>query len=174
MSQIVDFYTGGTDSKGRSLQDMLSWNDAMFEAVHDFIQWVFPLYEKSLHSINTPILSQEDIALLKASKAAQYNMLLSLERFEKFLGISKNEDAKRVNQWARNGDHNLLRITRVIRSLRLFGLEKEADNFYIKVMKIANSKLLSPVTKDFWNKVKIEDINASMTEKFLNLKRIDL
>lgn len=50
-SPIVDFYLGGQDSKGRTLDDILAFSDQQFEAGHDFIQWIFPLHEKSLHSI---------------------------------------------------------------------------------------------------------------------------
>jgi hypothetical protein len=44
MSQLLAFYRGeGTDAEGRFLKDIWTWTDDDLEAVHDFIQWLFPL-----------------------------------------------------------------------------------------------------------------------------------
>ena len=171
MSKIVDFYLGGQDNKGRSIDEILSWSDAKIEAVHDFIQWVFPLHEKSLHSINTPILSKEDIDILSNSDIAKANMSSCLDRFSDFLGLNDN-DQKKINFWANEGNHNLLRITRIIRSLRLFGLEMEAYEFYNKVITIGKDNSLPIVTMQFWTNALVGDISGSLTEKFLELKAV--
>lgn len=171
MSKIVDFYLDGTDDKGRSIADILNWSDSKIEAVHDFIQWVFPLHEKSLHSINTPVLSKEDIDILSNSDIARANMSACLDRFSDFLGLNNN-DQKKINFWANEGNHNLLRITRIIRSLRLFGLEFEAVDFYNKVISIGKDNSLPMVTMQFWSNALVGEINGSLTEKFLELKRL--
>jgi hypothetical protein len=172
MTNIIAFYTGGADNKGRTLDDMIALNDPKMEAGHDFIQWMFPLHEKSLHSVNTPVLTQEDIDALKASPVAKANMLRAFARFKDFLGVDGDE--RKFTRWARTGDHNLLRITRVIRSLRLFGFDKEAKDFHSKVTAAAKRFMVTPVTVEFWNKALNDDLGKSMTKKFLQSKRIDL
>src|SRR6266571_4801991 len=44
---IVAYYSGGPDAGGRMLAEILAWNDERLEAVHDFIQWVFPTRQPS-------------------------------------------------------------------------------------------------------------------------------
>ena len=39
---VVSFYAGGRDSQGRTLAEILAWGDDELEAVHDYIQWMFP------------------------------------------------------------------------------------------------------------------------------------
>jgi hypothetical protein len=167
---IITFYLGGKDTKGRSLNDMLAQTDPKFEASHDFIQWIFPLHEKSLHSVGTPVLTPEDIETLKTSKVAVANMKRAYARFKNFLGI----DIEKPYRWARTGDHNLLRITRAIRSLRLFGLNKEAKELHGKAIEIAKRFMVSPTTFEFWNKALNDDLGKSMTKRFLMEKKIEL
>ena len=47
-SALITFYRGsGTDHAGRRIDEILSWDDAALESVHDYIQWLFPLDEPS-------------------------------------------------------------------------------------------------------------------------------
>ena len=43
-------------------------------------------------------------------------------------------DVNKFYSWLGERNHNLLRITRIIRSLRLFGLDEEAREFYNKAL----------------------------------------
>jgi hypothetical protein len=169
MTSITSFYTGGQDNKGRTLDSVLAFSDNQFEGVHDFIQWIFPLHEKSLHSVGTPVLTPEDIQFLSSDPTAIANAKRSIARFQEFLGVT---DPRKYRRWAHNGDHNLLRITRAIRSLRLFGLETEAKNFYEQVKEIGKQQMLSPTTLQFWDKAANDDLGESMTANFLKMKQI--
>src|SRR5262245_5587601 len=63
VSRLLDFYRGeGTDAEGRRLDDILAWRDGRLEAVHDFIQWLFPLPEPSRFNPDAPLLTPHDIA----------------------------------------------------------------------------------------------------------------
>ena len=43
---IIDFLGGrGTDHKGRTIFDMLDYDDTIMEQCHDSIQWLFILHE---------------------------------------------------------------------------------------------------------------------------------
>ena len=57
-SQLVNFYLGDApDNQGRMIDEILSWKDEQLEDVHDYIQWLFPLKERSAF---TPFPSQID------------------------------------------------------------------------------------------------------------------
>ena len=133
MSQLVDFYRGkAKDSERRSLEQILAWDDDDLEAIHDFIQWLFPLPEPSQFNADAPLLTPEDIRAFKSDSLLQANLLKSFRRILTFLGLALTEEGQVVegpNFAARVPDvwavpnHNWLRITRVLRSLRLLGRE---------------------------------------------------
>ncbi|HTU88525.1 MAG TPA: opioid growth factor receptor-related protein [Gemmataceae bacterium] len=140
MSQLVNFYRGeATDSAGRSLHDIWSWNDEDWEEVHDFIQWLFPLPEPSRFNADAPLLAPKDIAAFRSDELLRANLRKSFARALTFLGLSLAEDGAVVegaNFAARIGEvwaapnHNWLRITRILRSLRIVGLTTESANLY--------------------------------------------
>jgi hypothetical protein len=140
MSQLVDFYRGtGTDSEGRRLDDILAWRDGQLEAVHDFIQWLFPLPEPSRFNPDAPLLTPEEIATFRDDPALRANLRRSFERILSFLGLMENADGqvepgpnfdRRAPDVWDYPNHNWLRITRILRSLRLLGLEAEAQALY--------------------------------------------
>lgn len=180
MSKIVDLFTGGKmpvyhrgvafDEK--TLDEVLAETDAQFESCHDVIQWLFPLHEKSLHSLTSPVLSPEDVKFVQSSADAKQSMLKCLDRMCKILGIGKHVDFVKQRSWCNTGNHNLLRVTRVIRSLRLFGLDDEAKKFHAEVMELGKGRLIPKVTLDFWNKALNDPIDASLTDKFLKMRMI--
>lgn len=51
----------GTDDKGRMLSDLWDKSDLFLEFSHNYIQWMFPLNERSKHHPNAPVLDDEDI-----------------------------------------------------------------------------------------------------------------
>jgi len=134
MSQLLDFYRGiGSDGAGRTLSKILVWPDDELEQVHNFIQWLFPLPEPSQYNPNAPLLTHEEIAAFRREPLLRQNLRRSFERILAFLGLAIDAEgvAEGPNFDARRGDvwdfpnHNWLRITRILRSLRLLGLEAE-------------------------------------------------
>jgi hypothetical protein len=140
MSRLLDFYRGGgTDTEGRFLKDILGWDDGVFEEVHDFVQWLFPLPEPSRFNPDAPLLTADDIAAFRGDPSLRAALERSFVRFLSFLGLSLASDgtvAEGPNFATRVGDawacpnHNWLRVSRVLRSLRLLGLEGRAGAFY--------------------------------------------
>lgn len=110
------------DSKGRYLQDILNFSDYEIENTHDFIQWVFPLAEASRSNFTAPILEKFEIEEIRSSNVAKINIINASQWYLLFL--------KRQNHWIRDYDHNHLRITRVIKSLRLLVSNESADSFH--------------------------------------------
>ena len=122
MSRLSDFLDGrGADDAGRTLDDVLAFTDAELERRHDFIQWLFPLPEPSRAVPGSPVLDPADAAAIRASPAAQANLARAAERMLAFYA--------RTSEWRAPFDHNHLRITRIIRSLRLLAGDAAADDF---------------------------------------------
>lgn len=127
---IIDFYTGtGVDHLGRTFESILMKSNAEFEKCHDFIQWLFPLHEKSrMTNALVPVISIEESKILSENSESVERMNRAVYRFKRFL-IETGSD-----NWGTHMNHNLLRITRILRSMRLFGLEDEAMAFYKEVI----------------------------------------
>jgi hypothetical protein len=140
-SRIIDFYNGTQpDHRGRYLHEIQRWADDQLESVHDYIQWLFPLPEASGFNVAAPILNAESIQEFRTRPDLQENLRVSFLRLANFYGfavrlgeqISVNRApnfAAKVTGWLSPGNHNHLRITRILRCLTVLGLEAEAKTF---------------------------------------------
>lgn len=160
MSQLVEFYRGtGEDSEGRKLADVWAFSDDEMEFHHDFIQWMFPLEEPSRFNFRAPTLSDEDIRAFRDEPGLRANLERSFDRFLSFLGLAREGDrivpaadfeAKRQVFLA--PDHNWLRITRVLTSLRLLGREDLSRALYdglLDLMKDGRARITAE-TRRYW------------------------
>ena len=121
-TNILAFLSGhGTDDQRRLISDLMDQDDEYWERTHDFIQWLFPLTEPSRSVRNAPILTDDEIQQIQESETAQANIERSVLRYKEFLaGATK---------WRTGYDHNHLRISRVIKSLRLLVSDEAANGF---------------------------------------------
>ena len=119
---MIGFLEGtGVDSYGRRLDQILTESAEYWERTHDFIQWLFPLTEVSRSVRNAPVLTDDEIKQIRESETAQTNIQRSVLRYKEFLaGTTK---------WRSGYDHNHLRISRVIKSLRLLVSDEAANSF---------------------------------------------
>ena len=119
---IIAFLEGtGVDAYDRRLDQILTESDGYWDRTHDFIQWLFPLTEASRSVRNAPILTDDEIKQIRESETAQANIHRSVLRYKEFLaGTTK---------WRSGYDHNHLRISRVIKSLRLLVSDEAANGF---------------------------------------------
>ena len=109
---IVEFLEGtGIDNHGRHLDQVVAEDDEYWEHTHNFIQWLFPLDEESRSVRGSPVLAEEHILAIRESESARNNLQRSVTRYKGFLASTTN--------WRSGYDHNHLRISRVIRCLRL-------------------------------------------------------
>lgn len=121
-SPIVNFLTGaGPDAAGREVFDVIAFDDPTIEDTHDFIQWLFPLRERSGANAGAPVLNDEDIEAIHDSLSAQAALAAATDRMAIFY--------YRNGHWLTASDHNHLRITRIIKSLRLLRGGELADAF---------------------------------------------
>ena len=135
------------DFKGRMIQDIWNYSDDEIEGIHDFIQILFPLNKKSQSVFHGYYLETDDLVQsLKDDEQVKENILKSLEWFLSFL--------KRHDYWKKGYNHNQLRITRVIESLKLLVGQEEADHFYENIIDICKSGSIKKMTLDFWKNAK--------------------
>ena len=131
MSTFTDFYLrGGTDYKGRTLSDIILLTDEELEKSHDVIQWMFPLNEPSRFHLDAPVLTAEDINELRDTTQNGWVVYkTALSRFMSFLGMEKFESRyvpgpdfeEKSKNWLHPHNHNMKRITRVIRCAIIMG-----------------------------------------------------
>ncbi len=145
MSAIVDFLKGaGTDGAGRTVFDVVALDDRSIERIHDFIQWLFPLDAPSGANRNAPVLTAEDVAEVHGSGMAQIALAAATDRMAVFY--------QRNTHWLVVHDHNHLRITRIIKSLRLLRGDEEAEDFRNLIVKLdeAAGRPVSVGSRRYW------------------------
>ncbi|MDQ6678363.1 MAG: opioid growth factor receptor-related protein [Acidobacteriota bacterium] len=139
-ADLTGFYRGEVaDVRGRYLREMQGWPDELLETRHDFIQWMFPLREASGFNPHAPLLDARIIAEFRTDARIQENLRMSFARMLDFYGFwidaelrvgPSAEFGAKTAEWLSTGNHNYLRITRILKSLRLLGLEREAQSFF--------------------------------------------
>lgn len=59
-TRILEFYAGhGVDGAGRDLPTILNLPDKDLEALHNYIQWLFPMAERSAVVPSAPVVDSE-------------------------------------------------------------------------------------------------------------------
>ncbi len=136
--RLIRFFGGGVDDRGRTHAGILAWDDEQLEHVHDYIQWLFPLPERSGANPSAPVLDPASIATMRSDPEMQARLVSGFERMLAFYGFVLRESeivegpdfAPAAARWLTPGDHNHLRITRILRCLRVLGREQEAQQFW--------------------------------------------
>jgi hypothetical protein len=167
MSPIVSFYNGqGLDHRGRRLEEILAFDDDRLENTHDYIQWLFPLPEPSRFNPHAPLLTEADCDAFKQRPELAANLLRSLETMLAFYGFSLRQAERQAENlrivrvstsrrhWLSPGDHNYLRISRILRSLRLLGLGRYATAFFDAMAELYRARPgdIGNETFDYWQK----------------------
>ena len=137
---IVAFYSGGRDSEGRTLREILAWNDGALEAVHDYIQWVFPTRQPSGVNPSAPLVTIDTSRAFASNADLREGLRDAFARMLSFYGLRRTlddsgsarievDDARiggRAPTWLHPNNHNHLRLTRIMQSLAALGLRDEA------------------------------------------------
>jgi hypothetical protein len=161
-SLIIKFYEKrATDNRGRSLDDMQHYNYKQLENKHDYIQWMFPLSEKSSANPSAPILTLEDTLYIRKSDVIKQNMLTSVRVMTDFLGFKKDDTGNkyitisdRNKVWPNTMNHNFERITRMLKSLVLFYMRNEAELLFKYLEEVRNNDNQEIIGESFlyWKK----------------------
>lgn len=169
-SRIIGFY-GGTepDHRGRYLHEIQHWADDRLEGIHDYIQWLFPLPEPSGFNISAPILTCDCAQEFRTRPELQQKLRLSFLRLMNFYGFEVRAGKQitvaraptftaKATVWLSPGNHNHLRITRILRCLSVLGLEAEAKAFFACLSEIHEDEQNKPLpaisdeTMLYWRK----------------------
>jgi hypothetical protein len=165
---LLRFYRlEGADARGRTLADIWSWDAARLEGVHDYIQWLFPLPEPSAFNPQAPILTEAAIEAFRADAHLRQRLLRSLTTMLGFYGLTlasgpggapriapAPDFGVRSRDWLHAGNHNHLRLTRILTSLRLLGLDDYADALYGCLEEVASDHphAVSATTLAYWQR----------------------
>jgi hypothetical protein len=132
-SPLVAFYAGrASDYAGRHLDDIWRMSNDDLEFTHDYIQWLFPLRERSSVQPDVPVVDDQVVEAFRAPEL-QDRLLESARVMASFYGLRiVASDGKvevhrapdfdeRRRVWLNRGNHNFLRLTRIMKSLTLLG-----------------------------------------------------
>jgi hypothetical protein len=165
----VAFYGGdGRDHRGRSLSDIHAFDFSELEFNHDYIQWLFPLTEPSGANASAPLLSNDDIGRFQSDESLRTRLLRSFELTLTFFGLEladasgagaisvRRADSfgERSQIWLRAGNHNFLRISRILRSLTLLGCSRYAAAFLecLEGIYAENQETIGNTTVGYWRR----------------------
>lgn len=152
--KLVSFYqhpNGGKDFKGRTLSSILQWQDDQLEYSHDYIQVLFPLPERSPVNYQAPVINGATFDAFHSRPELRARLREAFVRILSFYGFELQQRDGRLEispaanfvpaskNWVMKFNHNHLRITRIIRSLRVLGLEEEAEAFFTALEQLCQS-----------------------------------
>lgn len=177
------------DARNRSLATILSWPDSRLESSHDYIQTVFPLPEESMFSF-APIVTPEIRSAFLAQPELRASLRRALERMLKFYGLEVSDEAETGKEttciitrganfktasrnWVTRFDHNHLRLTRILRSLRVLGLGDEAAALHgFLSMDEEVIGAVSPRSQMYWRRAAERDLHLPPDEEDEDAKGI--
>jgi hypothetical protein len=161
---LVAFYRDGApDDDDRTLAQILGWDDHRLEAIHDYIQWLFPLPEPSGANPSAPTLDDATVQAFRSTPVMRDRLRQAFLRMLRFYGLAWADGAQpnisragnfaiRSHEWLSPMNHNHLRLTRILRSLRLLGLEAESSGFFDE-LKAIHQEFPGRITErtfDYW------------------------
>jgi hypothetical protein len=134
----------GRDGRGRTAREVLALPDRDLEASHDWVQWLFPLPTRSAAVPGAPVLDPVETAAIRADPRSRATLEQAAERMAAFYA--------RTPFWLAAFDHNHLRITRILQSLRLLLGPEAARRFYETIMRLheAGGAPVNPDSLRYW------------------------
>ena len=133
-TRLLAFYGGtGSDDRGRTIDDVLAFPLDRMETSHDYIQWLFPLDVPSSVEPEAPLVDPECRRAFADDPRLAATLRRALERMLTFYGLLLDEGgeapqvvrapefSQRAPNWLQPGNHNFLRLTRIMKSLVLLG-----------------------------------------------------
>lgn len=145
MSKIQAYFqNNGPDHLGRYYNDSLKQTDEQLEECHDYIQWWFPLCERSSFCIEAPLLTKDDILVFQKL----IDITPSVNRFCKFLGFEINWLDNKLytlpnqcdEKWTGRFNHNHLRISRMLKCVALLGIPQTGERLCKMMMNYARTR----------------------------------
>ncbi|UTW49156.1 opioid growth factor receptor-related protein [Bacterioplanoides sp. SCSIO 12839] len=163
MHPLIAFYSGqNTDHRGRTLSGILAFSDNELESCHDYIQWLFPLTSLSAYNPEAPVVSDAVAEAFRLDHDLQLELHRSLLRMLEFYGVLLRETPQGFEllvpddvaqfHWMTPDNHNHKRLTRIIASLKLFGMDTHASALWqgLEQLAVAYPQCISSATLTHW------------------------
>lgn len=166
--KIVEFYRGERGNQnGHMLDEILTWSNGALDMDHDWVQWVFASNEASMLNGEAPVMTKAESELFENDPSLQDKMEQSFLRFLSYLGFEvvikdavkphiEPIESENTPWWLRSFNHNMLRVTRVLKSLRLTGHTEYAVALYNALLKFEAN--VSPNTWQYWKAATFDDL----------------
>ncbi|HEX2552724.1 MAG TPA: opioid growth factor receptor-related protein [Microvirga sp.] len=136
----------GRDGRGRTAEEVLALPDLDLERIHDWVQWLFPLPTRSAAVPGSPVLDPAEIAAIRADPRARATLERAAARMIAFYAATPF--------WLAPYDHNHLRITRILQSLRLLVGTPAARAFHDALLRrhAAAGAPVNPESLRYWRR----------------------
>ena len=148
------------------IKDIWNFTDRELERIHNYIQWIFPTDDPRNEQNGKPYVNAEEILKFNEDSvegiALRNRLLISYVWMMKVYGFDLNLSTKKLTRsddyyaktknWLNNGNHNYLRLTRIISCLKLLGLNDYALELFemLKSVFEDNSGKIGNTTMNFW------------------------
>ncbi|CZT24877.1 uncharacterized protein RCC_10605 [Ramularia collo-cygni] len=166
VDKIVRFYgEGAKDIEGRTLNEILNYENDTLEIKHDYIQFLFPLPEGSSYNVKAPIITRSTRDAFVERPDLRDQLFRSCERMAGFYGFNivvDDTDYKFIpkpeflslatDTWMTRIDHNHLRISRIIRCLRILGHKSLALAFYDALLECDEEQVVGRKSLMYWER----------------------
>lgn len=167
-STELSFLKGeGKSDNGYEIEDILTWGKDKLESSHDYIQRVFPLNAASVADDSAPILTDEEIVLIKKAPQAISNIHKMYETMLKFYKLDgdKYKDWTFSRHWNYKNDHNFLRLSRMLKCFRLLNMTEEYEDLVMRLFYPIDNNIsefkASSTTRQIWSKIRRSDFYKS-------------
>ena len=133
---------------------VFQWDFCKLEDTHDYIQWLFPTPEMSAYNPLAPILSQEVAEYFRGEPFFLINFRGAQKVMMDFYGFNEKFEftglRRDLSHWLISSNHNHLRISRIIRSVRLLDGKYRAQKMSEKFSSLGSIFGVNDDTLKFW------------------------
>lgn len=164
--KLILFYQGKIPTEdGDYIDDIMKWGYEKLEGCHSYIQWLFPMKEGSMFHPEVPCLTEEEIQLFRTDTSLRTKIQDAFHKILDFYGLEIQGDViewqspgrhKNPRWWLEHFNHNFLRITRILKSLRYMGLEKESQMVFRVLVPLRT--IVSENTFSYWEEASKQKI----------------
>jgi len=127
MRNVLFYENKYTPPNAAKIEDILKWDDYQLESCHAYIQWLFPLNEKSHFNTAAELLTDEEARIICESAVCSLRVMHAFELMLDFMGLKLNSNDISIYSIQKlrninNSPHNFLRITRILKSMQRLGI----------------------------------------------------
>lgn len=162
-NHAMDFLRGTrTDHQCRTVFNYMDLSGAEWEYNHDIVQWAFPTHVASAFNAESPVVVPGRVEHEYDLEALQERLLGLMQNYLRSINIEMNSgEFKLIGNEFEPPQHNMLRITRLITSLRLFGKEDLAKKLYFFMMTLARRfpRTINTTSVVFWRQAMYDQLN---------------